>query len=271
MRTVALLVAVLSFTPARAQDKKTDPGEVIVTGRTEGIVTEIRPRVSGFVEAIRVKEGELVKRGQVLAELDPRAFQIELEKAKARLVKAEVQAKITDARFERLKALVATGIVPQEEVDQAASEREVSRAELMLAQAELKLAGLHLSWTKVTAPTDGRVGHRLVTEGSIVKAETDLLTTIVRDDVLTVVCEIDERSLLKLREGLRGGGKPVAEVALSTDKGFPRVAEFRAVDQSFDPKTGTIRVRATLPNPKGDLTGGLFVRVRLTVAPKTDK
>jgi RND family efflux transporter MFP subunit len=271
MRLVALLVAVLPFAPARAQDKKTDPGEVIVTGRTEGSVTEIRPRVSGLIESIRVKEGEVVKRGQVLAELDSRVFQIEVEKAKARLAKAEVQGKLADARLERLKVLVTKGIVPQEEVDQAAAEREAARADLMLAQAELKLAELHLSWTKVTAPVGGRVGQRLVSEGNIVKADTDLLATITRDDPLSVVCELDERSLVKLQTALRDGGKLVAGVALPTDKGFPRAAEFRGFDESFDAKTGTIRFRLTMPNPKDDLTGGLLVRVRLSVAPKTDK
>ena len=239
--------------------------------RTEGVVTEIRPRVSGYITAVKVDVGDVVKKGQVLAELDSRVFKIEFEKAKAKLARAEAQAKVADTRFERINALLKKGIIPREEVDQAAAEREVSRAELTLAKAEVEYAELQQSWTKITAPNDGRVGSRLVTEGNIVRADTDILTTVVRDEVLTVVAELDERSLQSLSKDLRNGGKLKAEVALATDSGFPRAAEFRSFDESFDPKTGTINVRATLPNPKGEVRPGQFVRVRLTVVPKAEK
>jgi RND family efflux transporter MFP subunit len=269
MRLVAILVAVVPLWPANGQEKKPDP--VVVTGRTEGVVTEIRPRVSGYITTLRVDVGDVVKKGQVLAELDSRVLKIEAEKAKAKLARSETQARRADAQFERIKALLAKAIIPKEEVDTAEADREVTRAEVTLAKAELEIAELNLSWTKITAPTDGRIGNRLVTEGNFVRADTDILTTVVRDEVLTVVAEIDERSLLSLSKGLRNGGKLKAEVGLATDSGFPRAAEFRGFDESFDPKTGTINVRVLLPNAKGEVRPGQFVRVRLTVVSKPEK
>src|SRR5881409_1707074 len=102
MRLVALLVAVLPLSPASGQEKKPEPVAILVTGRTEGVVTEIRPRVSGYITALRVDVGDVVKKGQVLAELDSRVFKIEVEKAKAKLARAEAQAKVADTRFERI-------------------------------------------------------------------------------------------------------------------------------------------------------------------------
>src|SRR4029450_8864878 len=102
------------------------------------------------------------------------------------------------------------------------ADREVTRAEMTVAKAELEIAELNLSWTKITAPNDGRVGQRLGTGGDVGGAATDILTTVVRDEVLTVVAEIDERSLQSLSKELRNGGKLKAEVALATDSGFPR-------------------------------------------------
>jgi RND family efflux transporter MFP subunit len=275
MRIAALLLSALALTAAHAQDKKDDPKPAPgkfpeFTGRVEAEVTEIRPRVSGYLTAIHVKEGQDVQKGQVLAEIDPRVFRIEADKARAKMVRAEVQAKAADGRFERVKGLLAKGIVPKDEVDVAEAEREASRAEVDFAKAELHLAELHLSWTKITAPIDGRIGRLHQSLGNIVRADTDTLTSIVRPDPLRVTFDVDERTVLRLRDAIADGrvkdGKLAAAVAFADEEDFPHRLTVDFLDTAIDAKTGTLRVGAKLPNPKGTVYPGTSVRVRLTLA-----
>jgi RND family efflux transporter MFP subunit len=262
MRPVALLLAFLLAPAATSQDKK--PEAIDVTGHLEGTTTEVRPRVGGYISAVRVREGDAVKKGAVLAEIEPRVFQVEAERAKAIVTRAQAQAKVADARFDRVKVAVEKGIVPKEEVDQATAEREVARAELMAAKAELELAELRLSWTKITAPADGKLSRLNLAEGNIVRADTDILVNVVRTDPLFVVFDLDERTAVRLLRAAKDK-KPAAAVGFATEDGFPHEAVVDEVAPVIDPQKATLRVRAKLPNPKGEFVPGQFARVRLNL------
>ena len=264
MRLFALSIASLLAPGASAQDKKPVSEEVVIEGRLESTVTEVLPRVSGRISAVHVREGDEVKKGTVLAELESRVFTIEAERAKAMVTRAEAQAKVADARFDRVKAALEKGIVPKEEVEQAAAEREVNRAELMVAKADLELAELRLSWTKITAPADGRLNQLRLTVGNFVRADTELVATVVNAAPLFVTFDIDEKTALRLRD-LPKDTKLTAAVGLATDEGFPHPVVVESVAPAVDPDKGTLRVRARMPNPDGRHLPGLSARVRLNL------
>ena len=267
MRPAALLLAGLALAAgARADDPpKPEPAKVYdFTGRVEADTVELRPRVTGYVTKIAVKEGEAVKKGELLAEIDPRFYRIELDRARAKLTRAEAQMKPADAKLTRLKKAVAAGTAAKEELEAAEAEREIAAAEVVLAKAELELADLQLSWTKIAAPMDGRVSRIHTIEGNLVRADTDVVAVVIRPDPLVVAFDVEERTFARLREAAGKGGALAVSVGLATEDGFPRKAEFRTADAAVDPKTGTVRLRAALPNPKGELLPGQFVHVRVT-------
>jgi RND family efflux transporter MFP subunit len=272
MRPAALfLAAVFAATAAHGQDKKDEPKPdpakpLEFTGRLEAAVVEIRPRVTGYLSAVAVKDGATVKKGDLLAEIDPRPYKAEFDAARARVALAEAQAKLAEANYARIKAVAAKGVVTVEEVDRAAGEVKVAEAGLAAARAEAARAELNLSWTRLTAPIDGRLGRFHQTAGNLLVADNTLVVTVVQMDPLSVAFDLDERSFLKLRDGL-AAGKPTVQFGVANEEGYPHTAAVTFIDSQVDPKTGTVLVRATVPNPKESLYPGLFARVRLTVQP----
>lgn len=239
---------------------------------------ELRSRVGGAVDAVSVPEGSLVRKGQLLFQIDPRPFQVALDTATAQLRQAEVLAGQAQADFDRAEHLVATGAVSRKSYDDAASTRSARQAQVQAAKAAVAAARLDLSYARVTAPIAGRVDRVLVTEGNLVSGgagAATLLTTIVSIDPLHVYFDIDEATYLnvvsRVRLGADGGDKaslPV-QVGLATDKGFPYKGALDFVGNTVDRSTGTIRARAVVPNPDGRMTPGLFARARLsTGAPR---
>ena len=271
MRTVALLtIGCVVFAAGTRADDPPKPKEKVFefTGRTEAVArVDIRARVTGYIDKIAAEEGDTVKAGTLLVEIDPRPYKAQCDAAKAQVVRAEARVKLADAKLARLKKAVATGAVAKEELDEAMADREVAVAELAADKAALDLANLNLAYTKIHAPIDGRVTHWKLTPGNLAVADTSLLATIVRTDTLIVAFDVDERSLSKLLDAKGKDGKFAVAVGFSGDEGFPHTAEFRGMDSAVDPNTGTIRMRATLANPKGTLLPGMFVRVRVTPPP----
>ncbi|MBO1015244.1 efflux RND transporter periplasmic adaptor subunit [Achromobacter sp. SD115] len=233
---------------------------------------ELRSRVSGAVDAVSVPEGSLVRKGQQLFQIDPRPFQVALDTATAQLRQAEALASQAQGDFDRAQRLVATGAVSRKTYDDAVSARNARQAEILVAKAAVAAARLDLSYARITAPISGRVDRVLVTEGNLVNGGAagvaNLLTTIVSIDPVHVYFDIDEATYLnavrQVRPDSRGGkpSLPVA-VALTTDRGFPHQGMLDFVGNQIDRRTGTIRVRAVVPNPDGLLAPGLFARARL--------
>jgi multidrug efflux system membrane fusion protein len=236
-----------------------------VSGIIESETVEIRPRVTGFITKIAVKDGATVKKGDLLAEIDSRLYKIELDRAKAQLVRAEAQVKIAETQIARLEDAVKRGIVSKEELEKAAAEREAAKADVEVAKAGLALAELNLAYTRLTSPIDGRIGRLLTTEGNLVRADETTLVTVVRTDPVYVAFDVPERDFLRLRDSLKDN-KAAITLGFGDDKDFPLKATLDFVSPVIDPAKATIRVRAKLANPKGDYLPGMFARVRITPA-----
>ena len=244
------------------------------TGRLEAVNTvAIRPRVSGFVSAVRFDEGAIVTRGDLLFQIDPRPFQAEVDRLRAELARVRATAERAGSELQRARRLAAENAMSQEEQDRRAGFASESAAQIGAVEAGLRAAELNLEFTRVTAPISGRIGRAIVTEGNLVSSgpgEATLLTTLVSLDPIYATFDADEQTFLKYSELARNGKRASARadgvpirMALAGEDGFPREGKMDFLDNQLDPATGTIRGRAIFRNADASLTPGLFARLRL--------
>lgn len=283
-----LLLALAGCTSSSAQPGEPPPPKVSVasvvvrdvtewdefTGRLEAVNTvEVRPRVSGYVASVRFREGAIVKRGDVLFQIDARPFQTQVDRLEAELARAN--ATVARARSEATRAarLTAQDAMSREEHDRRASFAAEAAAQADAVAAALRAAELDLEFTRVTAPIAGRVGRAIATEGNLVSSgpgEATLLTTVVSLDPIYAAFDVDEQTFLRYnrladagrRAGPRQTGLPI-HMALAAENDFPHAGKLHFLDNQIDPDTGTIRARAIFANPGHELTPGTFVRLRL--------
>jgi membrane fusion protein, multidrug efflux system len=241
-------------------------------GRTSAFrVAEVRARVNGIVQKRLFAEGSDVKEGQKLFVVDPAPYEAALDGAKAALASAE--AKLANARVvaNRHVDLIKTNVVSQQDHDNALSALKTAEADVASARAAEQVARLNLGYTTVTAPVSGRIGRSVVTEGAYVQAaQATLLATVQQIDPLYVDLTQSADEVLKLRRDLetgklQGASKGQARVRIVTDEGreYPQAGTLQFTDVTVDPGTGSITLRALVPNPKGELLPGMFVRARL--------
>ncbi|OWK47178.1 efflux RND transporter periplasmic adaptor subunit [Fimbriiglobus ruber] len=258
------LLAHFSRAADTAPVKKSDVFEF--TGRTEAAaLVEIRPRVTGYLTKLVAKEGAAVKKGDLLAEIDPRPFQIEVDAAQARLAQSEAHFRLTVTESDRVRKLFDSRAVAAEEMERMAARATVARAAFDLAKVELTRAQLTLSATKLTSPIDGRLGRFQLSEGNLVVADGGpSIVTVIGTDPVFGFFDVDERTLLRLRRaGLAEAGKLTVSVGLADEDGYPHQTRLEFIDPRVDPATATVRFRTTLPNPKGLFVPGMFIRVRI--------
>jgi multidrug efflux system membrane fusion protein len=240
------------------------------TGRIEAAQTvDVRARATGNIEKIHFKGGMMVKKGDLLLEIDPRSDQAECDRAMANLAQAKAHFTRLEADFKRAAELLRQRAVSQEEYERAAGELAEAQAALQAAQAALNLANLALEHTRVFAPVAGRISDRLLGVGSLATANTTSLATIDSVDPICVAFDVDERTFLKLRRSpSRRDGEPGLPVLvqLTDEKDFPHKSKVESADTRIDPATGTACWRALLPNPDGLLMPGMFARVRLVTS-----
>lgn len=241
----------------------------IFTGRLAAVESvEVRARVTGYIEEVRFKQGAMVKKGDVLVVIDPRPFQANLARAEAEVAAAKTRLELARKELARSEQLVKANATSRQELDQRAAAVEDAAAAQRAAAAQANRLRLDLAYTRVTAPIDGRVGRIEITTGNLIQGDVQnspLLTTIVATAPIYAEFEVPER--VYLAYGLNAPGKtmPVA-VGLSNEDAFPREGQLVFVDNHIDPATGTVRMRALLPNKDGALTPGLYARVRLSEA-----
>jgi len=255
------------------------------TGRTAAIEdVTIRARVTGYLLEAPFKEGADVKADTVLFKIDPRPYKAQLDAVKAQLANNEANLRLARAKNARAKSLYGSGAgsTSAEDLETAQAAEDQAKANVALAKANLDTAALNFRWTEVRAPFDGRISRRLVDPGNLVKGDDtggQALTSIVRLDPMYVYFDVDERTMLKVRRLVRSGnvqsyrqtgGLPVW-VGLADEVGYPHQATLDFVDNRIDESTGTLRVRAVLPNPRPQqgqtylFSPGQFVRIRFPI------
>ncbi len=231
---------------------------------------EIRPRVGGYIESIKFREGDDVKKGDILFVIDRRPFQAQAARAEAELVRARTQAELAKTQADRAQKLLEGRVISQEEFDQRIAAQAEASAAVRAAEAAAQSARLDLEFTQVRSPIDGRAGQALITVGNLVSPNQSLLTTVVSLDRVYVYFESDEQTFLRYtamgqsgeRSSSQDARHPV-QVALADETDFPHKGYLDFVDNHLDPATGTIRARAILDNKDRTLTPGLFARVKL--------
>ncbi|MBU6959824.1 efflux RND transporter periplasmic adaptor subunit [Pseudomonas sp. CVAP len=237
------------------------------TGRLEAPETvEIRPRVSGQIDEVAFTEGALVKKGDLLFQIDPRPFQAEVRRLEALVAQGRANATRSENEAQRGERLRTSNAISAELADSRSSAAQEARAAVGAIQAQLDLAKLNLSFTRVTAPISGRVSRAEITAGNLVTADVTALTSVVSTDKIYAYFDADERVYLKYtqlaRQGQRGQTTPVY-LGLSNEEGNPHLGQMNFVDNQVNPKTGTIRGRAVFDNSKGEYTPGLYARLKL--------
>ncbi len=247
-------------------------------GRTEATEeVEVRAQVSGYITKIFFKDGQEVKKGDPLVEIDPRPYQAALDKAKAEVVRCEALLVKSKADLARSDKLLPSGAISREEYDQQIASRDMAEAQLEAAKAAVRDCELNLEFTNITAPIPGRASRARITVGNLIQGgmgSSSVLTTIVSTNPIYVYFDIDERTLLICQQVAHEEGKnsradhikdlkiPV-EIGLANEQGFPHQGIMDFIENKVDSGTGTIRVRAVFDNSSRYLTPGLFVRVRV--------
>ena len=244
------------------------------TGRFQAVESvEVRPRASGYIDEVKFREGQQVKKDEVLFVIDQRPYLADRDRARAGLELARSQYELAKLEAARAQKLKDSGAVSREELDTRLSQLNQQEASVAAAKASLDSAALMLSFTKVLAPFDGRVSRAEVTKGNLVTGGNEggtLLTTIVSVDPIYVYFEGDENAYLRYqamaRQGERSSSRDAhnpVRVGLADETGFPHEGTMDFVDNQLDVRTGTIRARAVLDNKEGRFTPGLFARVQL--------
>jgi RND family efflux transporter MFP subunit len=285
----ALLAAALAAgCGARAAAKADKTVEVVVTtpitdsvldyqdftGRLDAFRTvEVRARVAGYVDEAPFKEGDSVRKGDVLFRIDPRTYRADLNQAEANLKLAVAEQQLQELTSRRARRLFALRTMGKEEFDQIMASREKAAATVGAMEAARDRAVVYLDYTKVTAPLNGRVSRRNVDPGNLVKADDTLLTTLVADDPVYAYFDVDERTYLDL-VGERPSATSSARLSrlqfpvlmrVANEEEFTRSGTVDFLDNRLNGNTGTIRMRGVFANPRGVFKSGLFVRIRLPI------
>jgi RND family efflux transporter MFP subunit len=243
------------------------------TGRLEAFKkVDIQARVTGFLDKVNFREGSRVKKDAVLAEIDPRPYKADFDKAEASIVQAQAKLTRLEGDLNRAADLFRGKNIGKEEFEKVHGDHAEAVAALKVAEAGRVSAKLFLDYTKVISPIDGIAGRLMIDEGNLVKADGTVLTTVVTQDPIYAYFDVDERTLLRLRRLVRDGKIPAASASkfpvrmgLADEDDFPHTGTVDFEDNVVDPSTGTLRLRGVFKNGEGFLAPGMFVRVRFQV------
>lgn len=239
------------------------------TGHTEAIKSvEVRAQVSGFLYEVAFKDGDIVKEGDLLFQIDPRPFDAAVDRDKAALAVAKARAKRAAADMARAEKLIKGKTITQEDFDRISADDAESSAAVKQAEANLTKANLDREYSTITAAVGGRVSRAMITKGNLVNGNAGsatLLTTIVPIDPIYATFDIDEPTYLRVAQRARDPNYqlPPVDMQLANETGFPHRGRIDFLDNKIDPATGTIRGRGEFPNADGVISPGMFVKVRI--------
>ena len=267
------------FDPARIQPVLASPAlsaDLNVVQNGLGTVAALRvatvkARVDGLLQNVLFKEGQIVKAGDVLAEIDPKPLQVQLSQVEGQLARDQAQLNNAKLDLERYRTLLAQDSVPKQQLDSQESLVRQFEGTVKVDQAQVDNARLQLSYTRVTAPIPGRLGLRQVDAGNIVRSADPLgLVVITQIDPITVVFTIAQDNLQRVLQRLKAGEKLEVDAWDREQKNKLASGFLITVDNQIDAATGTIKLKAQFPNPDGLLFPNQFVNVRMVVETKKD-
>jgi RND family efflux transporter MFP subunit len=240
-------------------------------GRFEAVDSvDVRPRVTGYLEKVAFRDGEIVRKGQLLFVIDPRPYQAALDQAKAQAARAKATLDNAQVELTRAKALYAAHAISQQELETRTAAAQQAAADLAAAQATVRTNALNVEFTRVTAPQDGRVSDRRVAPGNLVTADTTVLTNIVNLNPIRFSFEGPESLYLKYERENAAGTRPSSRrmanpvvIRLEDELAYRWKGRMEFVDNALDTSSGTIRGRALVANPNQFLTPGMFGHLRL--------
>ena len=239
------------------------------TGRFEATQSvEVRARVGGYISGVHFRDGDYVRRGQLLFTLDPRPAQAALASARAQLSQAQAQLTLAQSELTRAETLLESQAISQAEVDTRRGALQTAQAAIAAANANVRARQLDVEFTRVTAPISGRVSDRRVDPGNLVaggSSAADVLTTVVSSAPIHFVFDGSEAVLLKYQRQARQGAAPI-QVRLQDEASFTRSGTLDFTDNAVDTASGVIRLRAVIPNADGFLKPGMFGQARLAGA-----
>ena len=241
------------------------------TARVEPLeFVELRSRVSGYLEKIFFKEGQIVKAGDLLFVIDPRPYEASLAAAKASVKEVEARLLLAKTNLERAKDLLKSNAISKEIYDTRESDVLSTEASLLNAQALLKEAELNLEYTHIRAPISGKVSQRMVDPGNLITANTTVLTTIVNSSIVQAYFEISERDMLRYQNSglfkeidvINRKGPPV-EMTLWGEEHKPFKGELTYFDNRIGSQTASLTLRADIKNPDHYLAAGMFGKIKV--------
>ena len=235
-------------------------------GRVEAIErVDIRARVNGYLEGVLFKDGDNVKTGAALYHIEKGPFEAAVQQAKATVLRARAQVDNATIQRQRAEDLLrsSSGTVATRD-DRIAAEK-IAGGELAAAEAGLKTAEINLAYTDITSPIDGRIGRTAVTRGNVVGPDSEVLTTIVSSNPIYVTFPISQRDFIRIfpRERDLKAAAIDSKVIIQASTGlpYPHTGKIDFIDVKVDRATDTVAVRASIPNPEGQLVDGQLVQV----------
>jgi membrane fusion protein, multidrug efflux system len=244
-----------------------------VTGSTQvSLTVTLTARIEGFLQSVDFKDGSFVKKGDLLFVIEPAPYEAKVKQQEANVEQQQALLDHAISEYERQQRLVKQNATSEANVEQWKANRDSYRAGLDGAKANLDQARINLGYTKIVAPFDGRIGRHLVDPGNLVGAGAPTkLATIDELDPMYAYFNVSENDVLRIRDSLRKRGlaRPGAEtsvpvqVGLQTETGYPHQGRLDFIDTGVDASTGTLLLRAVLPNADRTFLPGLFVRVRV--------
>ncbi len=248
------------------------------TGRIQAVErVSVTARITGYLEAILFKEGDLVKEGQPLYRIEQGLFKAAVEQAEGALAGSKASKKLAKVELDRANQLLATTYGTPQKRDQAVAADENAAAAILTSEANLDTAKINLGYTDIKSPIAGRIGRTNITKGNVVSPSSGILTTVVSQDPMYVVFPVSQREFLDARKegdgGGAGGGAGRIEVTVRFSDGsvYSHKGRVNFIDVSVDQATDTVLVRASIPNPDDILIDGQFVRVSLDTGAPVEK
>ncbi|MEO5374455.1 MAG: efflux RND transporter periplasmic adaptor subunit [Alphaproteobacteria bacterium] len=240
---------------------------------------EVRSRVGGFLNEIRFTDGQMVNKGDLLYVIDPRPYEIALASATARMEEAKAALELANRQLKRAGELRQKDFVAQSTYDERTQQTRATSAAVDTARAAVREAELNLQFTRVVAPIGGRTSAHVLSVGNLVSGAQNptLLSTIVSLDPVNFLFDMSEAEYLAYRRASGSGqmasssdGRDPVRLRLADETGWPREGRIDFIDNTFDRSSGTIRVRAVVPNPGAIITPGQFGRLRLPISAPYD-